>query len=98
MEASTESKTPEMVTVPRRKMTDEEKQHLAFVVNEIDRLRKERDELVADFYTKGADYEEVAEAMGKTRNAVVMMIRNLRRAGVDVGPYRSRGPRKTVGA
>jgi hypothetical protein len=91
-------KQPEFVVVPRRKMTDEERDRLAFVVGEMDRLRRERDELVAEFYTKGADYEEMADAMGKTRNAAVMMIRNLRRAGVDVGPYRRRGPRKSVEA
>lgn len=91
-------KQPESVVVPRRKMTDDEKARLGNVVTEMDRLRRTRDELVAEFYTKGADYEEMAEAMGKTRNAAVMMIRNLRRAGVDLGPYRRRGPRKSVEA
>jgi hypothetical protein len=97
MEMETTEKAA-MVRVPRRKMTEEEKNRLTFVVGEMDRLRHERDDLVAEFYTKGADYEEMAEAMGKTRNAAVMMIRNLRRSGVDVGPYRARGPRKTAEA
>jgi len=90
--------TTETVTVPRRKMTDEERERLRFVVSEMARLRRERDTLVVEFYTNGVDYEEMAEAMGKTRNAAVMMVRNLRRSGVNVGPYRKRGPRKSVSA
>ena len=90
--------TTEMVAVPRRKMTEDEKSRLKFVVSEMARLRRERDALVVEFYSNGVDYEEMAEAMGKTRNAAVMMVRNLRRAGVNVGPYRKRGPRKSVSA
>jgi hypothetical protein len=88
--------TTETATVPRRKMTDDESARLRFVVSEMARLRRERDTLVVEFYTNGVDYEEMAEAMGKTRNAAVMMVRNLRRSGVNVGPYRKRGPRKSV--
>lgn len=88
--------TTKSVAVPRRKMTDDESARLLFVVSEMTRLRRERDEMVIELYTNGVDYEEMAEAMGKTRNAAVMMIRNLRRSGVNVGPYRKRGPRKSV--
>lgn len=88
--------TTKSVAVPRRKMTDDESARLRFVVGEMTRLRRERDAMVIELYTDGVDYEEMAEAMGKTRNAAVMMIRNLRRSGVNVGPYRKRGPRKSV--
>lgn len=93
---STTSETTTEVAVPRRKMTDQESERLRFVVSEMKRLRRERDAMVIELYTNGVDYEEMAEAMGKTRNAAVMMIRNLRRSGVNVGPYRKRGPRKKV--
>lgn len=90
--------TIKTVAVPRRKMTDEERARLRFAVSEMARLRRERDAMVIELYTDGVDYEEMADAMGKTRNAAVMMIRNLRRSGVNVGPYRKRGPRKSVSA
>lgn len=95
-ETTTATTTPATVTVPRRKMTDEESARLRFVVSEMARLRRERDAMVVALYADGVDYEEMAEAMGKTRNAAVMMIRNLRRSGVNVGPYRRRGPRKSA--
>jgi hypothetical protein len=77
-----------------KNLTEEEKHRLSFVVSEMERLRSERDALVVKHYQEGADYNEMASAMGKTRNAVALMIRNLRRAGVAVGPVRKPSGRK----